>query len=113
MRDRSTGSPSDPAFFATDFLNYNVNRHNIWKRWFDGSGDPLPYTERDVRQVVWYTTPELPAHLVQPTFDVVGQWNEIFMQTVRELRGESPAHYADVECQTADRISSGRILRPP
>jgi hypothetical protein len=118
--DRSTGKPDDPAYFNTDFLNYNINRHNIWKQWFDKSGKPLPYADRKVRQVVWYTTPELPSHLIQPAFDVVGEWNEVFMQTVRRLRGEPLPSYPDVQCQTDDpdgycycqKDPSGAVIRP-
>jgi hypothetical protein len=119
--DRSTGDPSDPAYFYTDFLNYNINRHNLWKKWRDSDGKPLAYSDRDVRQIVWYTTPELPAHLVRPSFDVVGEWNEVFMSTVRTLRGEAPASYPEVDCQEDDPDgycycqkdpSSGQVLRP-
>jgi hypothetical protein len=119
--DRNTGSASDPAFFATDFLNYNVNRHNIWQSWRDSEGKPVPFGERRVRPVVWYSTPELPAHLVQPSFDVVGQWNEVFMETVRKLRGEALPRYPDVQCQSADPDGycycqkdpqSGDVIRP-
>lgn len=100
--DRSTGSPDDPAHGITDFRNYNVNRHNIWMQWHDDDGNPIPYKERKVRPIVWYTTPELPAHLVEPSFDLVGQWNEIFMGTVRRLRGEALPQYPEVECQRDD-----------
>lgn len=119
--DRSTGAPDDPAFFATDFLNYNVNRHNIWKRWRDEDGELLPFTEREVRPIVWYTTPELPSHLVRPSFDVVGEWNEVFMQTVRRLRGEALPRYPEVDCQTQDPDAycycqedprTGEVLQP-
>ncbi len=100
--DRSNGAPSDPAFGMTDFLNYNVNRHNIWMQWHDKRGAPIPYEDRKVRKIVWYTTPELPAHLVEPAFDTVSQWNEVLMETVRRLRGEKLPHYADVACQSDD-----------
>jgi len=100
--DRSTGTPDDPAQGQTDFLNYNVNRHNIWKQWHDEAGEPVPFTEREVRPVVWYTTPELPGHLVRPTFDVISQWNEVMMATVRTLRGQAPAVFADMDCQSDD-----------
>jgi len=100
--DRSTGKPDDPAFGITDFRNYNANRHNIWLQWHDADGKPIPYNERDVRKIVWYSTPELPAHLVQPSFDLVGQWNEKFMATVRTLRGEPLPVYPDVSCQQDD-----------
>jgi hypothetical protein len=120
VHDRSNGKPDDPAFFNTDFLNYNINRHNIWKQWADKAGKPIPYTDRDVRQVVWYTTPELPAHLVQPSMDVVGEWNAIMMETVRRLRGEELPHYPNVECQNEDpdgycycqKDASGKVLSP-
>ncbi|MET0386372.1 MAG: hypothetical protein ABW321_10460 [Polyangiales bacterium] len=97
--DRSTGDPADPAFGITDFRNYAVNRHNIWLQWHDDEGKSIPYTDRDVRKIVWYTTPELPAHLVQPSFDVVGQWNESFMKAVRQLRGQPLPIYPEVSCQ--------------
>lgn len=100
--DRSTGKPSDPAFGATDFLNYNVNRHNLWMQWHDDEGKPLPYDQREVRKIVWYTTPELPAHLVEPSLDAVSQWNEALMATVRRLRGQPLPTYPDVKCQPGD-----------
>jgi hypothetical protein len=100
--DRSNGDPSDPAFGMTDFLNYNANRHNIWQTWRDENDEPIPYEERDVRQIVWYTTPELPAHLVQPSYDLVAQWNESFMATVRHLRDQKLPTYGEVACQNDD-----------
>ena len=98
------GTPDDPAFFYTDFLNYNVNRHNIWKQWYaTKDGKPIAVQgPRTCAQIVWYTTPELPAHLVQPSMDVVGEWNEVLMETVRRLRGEELPRYPDVDCQTDD-----------
>jgi hypothetical protein len=104
--DRSTGSPDDPAWFGTDFLNYAINRYNLWKQWWTedtaGNRTPIPFTDREVRQVVWYTTPELPAHLVKPSFDLVGQWNEILMETVRASRGQALPVYNRRDCQTTD-----------
>jgi hypothetical protein len=100
--DRSTGKPDDPAHGITDFRNYNMNRHNIWMKWQHDDGTPIPYAEREVRKIVWYNTPELPAHLVQPSFDVVGRWNEVFMSTVRRLRGQPQPSYPTVACQKTD-----------
>ncbi len=99
--DRST-DPDDPAYFETDFLNYNINRHNIWYAWRDEAGEPIPFAERTVRPILFYTTPELPAHLVEPSFEVVGRWDEVFMQTVRTLQDRAPAVYPEVACQTDD-----------
>jgi hypothetical protein len=126
----------DPTWGFTDFSNRATNRHNIWRNWWrrDASGQivrdesgrpvPLPYNERRVRPIVWYTTPELPAHLVRAAFDTVGQWNEVLMTTVRQLRGQQPAVYARVSCQNTDPsaycycqcnpedVEAGRECRP-
>ncbi len=97
--DRST-SPDDPFYGGTDFLNYNINRHNIWMEWTDGAGNLLPFAERRVRPIVWYMTSEMPGHLVKPSLDLTSSWNELFMSTVRNLRGEAPAVYPRVQCQS-------------
>lgn len=99
--DRST-SPDDPAYAETDFLNYSVNRHNIWYDWRDEEGAPIPHAERRVRPIVFHTTPELPAHLVEPSFEVIARWDAVFMATVRRLQGSAPAVYPDVACQRDD-----------
>ncbi|MEM8606833.1 MAG: hypothetical protein AAGF92_06995 [Myxococcota bacterium] len=99
--DRSDGA-DDPAFFSTDFLNYNINRHNIWYDWWDEDGDPVPHADRRVRPIIFYTTPELPAHLVGTSFEVASRWDEVFMQTVRRLQGRPDASYPDVACQDTD-----------
>jgi hypothetical protein len=99
--DRSTG-PDDPAYFETDFLNYSINRHNIWYDWYDEEGNTVPYADRRVRPIVFYTTPELPAHLLETSFEVAARWDEVFMQTVRRLQGRPAAVYPEVACQTDD-----------
>jgi hypothetical protein len=99
--DRSLDA-NDNAYFQTDFLNYSINRHNIWRDWHDEAGNPIPYTERPVRQIVWYTTPELPAHLVKPSMAIASAWNEPVMATVRALRGQEAAVYPRQNCQTAE-----------
>ncbi|MEM9190616.1 MAG: hypothetical protein AAGF12_15630, partial [Myxococcota bacterium] len=98
---------NDPAYFGTDFLNYNLNRHNIWRDWYeDGDGPvedrPTPYADRRVRQIVWYSTTDMPAHLMKPNFEIAGTWNEVLMQTVRNARNEPVPRYARQACQVAD-----------
>jgi hypothetical protein len=99
--DRRTAA-DDPGFRQTDFLNYNINRHNIWRNWVDEAGEPVPYADREVRPIVWYSTQELPAHLVKPSYELVSEWNRVLMGTVRTLRGEESAQYPEVQCQTED-----------
>ncbi len=96
--DRST-SETDPAWLRSDLMNYNANRQNLWWDWHDEAGEPLPYAERRVRPQVWVNTPELPAHLVEPSMDLVNRWNEVFMSTVRNLRGQPEPGFPDVSCQ--------------
>jgi len=99
--DRSIAA-DDPAYGYTDFKNYSALRHNLWKQWRDAEGNPVPYVDRDVRQVVWYSSHELPAHLVKPSFALVGEWNAAFMSTIRNQRAQADAFYPRVACQTAD-----------
>ena len=110
--DRST-DPTDPAYFETDFLNYSINRHNIWYDWHDEEGDPIPHADRRVRPILFYTTPELPAHLVEPSFEVAARWDEVFMQTVRTLQGRPSAVYPDLACQTNDPDAYCSCVRDP
>lgn len=99
--DRSN-APDDPAHGGTDFRNNNINRLNLWRRTRNDAGELLPYAEREVRPVVYHTTPELPAHLVEPSFELTGRWNESFMGLVRHLREQPEARYPDVPCQQLD-----------
>jgi len=110
--DRSDG-PGDPAFFATDFLNYNVNRHNLWYDWQDEDGEAIPHAARRVRPLIFYTTPELPAHLVEPSFEVIERWNQVFMATVRRLQGRPEAVYPEVACQDVDPDDYCACVRDP
>lgn len=118
-----TYEAGDPSYGFTDFTNQSTNRHNIWMQWYRhepgpdgvvGTGDdvvvrddegrpvPLPYDERTVRPIVWYTSSELPAHLLKASFETVGEWNSVFMTTVRQLRGDALPSYPAEPCQDED-----------
>lgn len=117
--DRMTAA-DDPYFGYTDFLNYAINRHNMWMQWTRTDGTAIPYSERQVRPIVFYITSEMPAHLVKPTFDFMSEWNATLMTTVRSLRGQANPTYPTMECQTArpddycfcQADSDGTILNP-
>lgn len=108
--DRSR-SADDPAFFDTDFANYNANRHNIWREWNDEAGNPIPYTERRVRPIVWYTSHEMPAHLMEPGFHLVSRWNEVYMRMVRLQRGQALPELPRISCQEEDPNAECFCLR--
>lgn len=96
-------SAADPAMGVTDFRNLNINRHNIWREWFNEETDEaIPFSERRVRPIVYYATSELPAHLVQPSMAIVAEWGTVFMNLVRSLRGEALVEYPEVACQSED-----------
>ncbi|MFK7991943.1 MAG: hypothetical protein AB8I08_38355 [Sandaracinaceae bacterium] len=111
--DRSNRA-GDPSFGVTDFTNQSANRHNIWRNWYqrdaageimtDDNGQPMltPYAERETREIVWYTSSEVPAHLVKPSYELVAEWNAVFMNTARQLQGRESPLYATVSCQDED-----------
>ncbi|MCB9593705.1 MAG: hypothetical protein H6719_13310 [Sandaracinaceae bacterium] len=130
--DRSSDA-EDPSYGFTDFTNQSANRHNIWADWWqrDAEGNvmldangrrmQLPYTERQTRPIRWYTSREVPAHLVKPSYELVGEWNETLMSTVRQLRGQALPEYRPVACQTEDpggycycqnHPDTGEVLNP-
>ncbi|MEM6954142.1 MAG: hypothetical protein AAF645_00600 [Myxococcota bacterium] len=101
--DRASSSDaSDTQQGFTDFRNYSVNRHNIWRDWTDEAGNVLPFTERRTRPLVYYTSTELPAHLVRPSYDLSGAWSQVFMRLVRNLRGQQDMVIPRQNCQTED-----------
>jgi len=111
--DRSSDA-DDTSYGVTDFTNQSANRHNIWYDWFQRDGDgnilrdeagrplPMPYGDRRVRPILWYTSSEVPAHLMRPSYELVAQWNETLMAMVRQQRGTEPPQYSPQACQTED-----------
>jgi hypothetical protein len=120
-----THEAGDPSFGFTDFTNQSANRHNIWRNWFqrDGSGEIVRHEngepvlldprDREVRPIVWYNTRELPAHLLRPAFEVTGEWNNVFMSTVRQVRGQDVPVYPPRECQSEDPGGACYCQRDP
>jgi hypothetical protein len=109
-----THEAGDPSWGETDFTNQSANRHDIWMQWFqhdadgnilrdaDGRPLPLPYAERETREIRWYTSREVPAHLVKSSYEIVGEWNHTLMTLVRALKGQAAPEYASIPCQTDD-----------
>jgi len=82
-----SSDPGDPQREVTDAWNTTINRHNIWRQWFDADGNRLPYTDRDIRPIAYYTTSDMPYHQIKSSFQIASDWNVIFMEMVRRLRG--------------------------
>ncbi len=92
----------DIAWGDTDFSNYGAFRFNIWHQWRDAAGNAIPYASRTVRPIHWFTSRELPAHLVMPAFQSVNEWNGVLMGVVRQRRGQALPTFPRLNCQTTD-----------
>ncbi|GEM_PF-1065816 len=98
-----------------------ANRHNLWSTWLarDDSGAPLcvlgdvespcssfsvddgaepvelPYSDRQVRQIVYHLSPDFPEDLRDAAQVLAEQWNAPFRDTVNELRRWECLAHAD------------------
>ena len=83
------------GFFWTDRMVYDaqtgireqateryINRHNMWERWWDDAGEPIPVAERTLRPIVFHLNQEFPTDLLAVAVEVADQWNEAFSQAV-------------------------------
>jgi hypothetical protein len=110
----------DIAWGETDFRNYAAYRFNLWHQWRDQAGNAVPYADRTVRPIHWFTSRELPAHLVMPAFQSVSEWNNVLMGVVRRRRAQALPTYPRVSCQTDDPAGycycqddgTGTVLNP-
>lgn len=46
----------------------------------------LPLSQRTIREVPYYLSPGYPRYLLRSAFELVGQWNEVFMRGSRSLQ---------------------------
>jgi hypothetical protein len=90
------------GFFWADRLTYDghegireqnkkrfLTRYNLWKNWFDASGAPVPFSEREIRPVVYYVNRDFPSDLKEVAMNVADQWNDIFVDVVK-AQGKDP-----------------------
>ncbi|MCB9633192.1 MAG: zinc-dependent metalloprotease [Sandaracinus sp.] len=56
----------------------------------------IPVADRAIRQVVYHLNDGYPAYLVKPAFEVMGNWNEVFMRGWRATRGEELPNFGAV-----------------
>ncbi len=64
----------------------------------------IPLEDREVRPVTYHLNEGFPPHLVRAAFQVMGDWNEVFMRGWRVTRGAALPDYSDVRiaCQNDD-----------
>jgi hypothetical protein len=73
-----------------------LDRHNIWQRWVDDAGDPIPPAEREVRPIVYYLNADWPAELRGVAEAVAAEWNDALRAAVKADTGWSDATTPDV-----------------
>ena len=99
------------GFFWTDRMTYDpkkgiieqgkerfINRHNLWKTWWDAEGNSIPYAQRQLRPIVYHVNRDFPADLKATARKVADQWNVVFTDAVKAL-GHTPAGDAFILCQ--------------
>ncbi len=84
-----TDDPSDPSYGETSFWHHNATVFNIWQQHHDADGNVLPYSERQPRHIAWVTSPEMPRWLLRPSFAILAEWNEVYANMFRSVRGEA------------------------
>ncbi len=83
------------GFFTTDRLVYDskngireqekkryLNRHNMWKKWYDADGHLIPASQRELRPIVYYVNREMPEDLKPMAQAVADKWNKVFDDVV-------------------------------
>ncbi len=62
----------------------------------------VPMEDRQTREVAYYLSPGYPAYLTRSAFELVGQWNEVFMRGSRALHDRQPPSGPPIDCQSGD-----------
>lgn len=64
------------------FKKRYLNRHNLWKKWYDEDGNLIPVAERELRPIVYFANREMPEDIKPMTQKVADQWNGVFNDVV-------------------------------
>jgi len=73
-----------------------IARFNLWRRSKGDDGKAIPYAQREVRPIVYYTGPGFPDDLYDGAEKVVREWNGAFKETVAALQGKTDKAVPDV-----------------
>ena len=65
-----------------------ANRWDMWQEWIlDDAGQPQ-YAEMQTKPIVYYISSDFPAVLMSGALDLQDQWNKLFVELVRDLKGD-------------------------
>ncbi len=98
------------GFFTSDRMTYDskegirqqskeryLTRHNLWKKWFDADGKPIPYADRELRPVVYFVNRDFPEDLKDIARNTADQYNDVFNDVVKAL-GHQPQGRTFILC---------------
>ncbi len=73
-----------------------IVRFNLWDKSIDAQGKEIPYAQRTVRPVVYYTNWDFPEDLKETAQEIANEWNAAFKGTVASLQGKPLDQVPDV-----------------
>ncbi|MFT7625155.1 MAG: hypothetical protein ACI9WU_004346, partial [Myxococcota bacterium] len=98
------------GYFVTDRINYDskegihqqkreryMNRHNLWKTWWDEAGNEIAPAQRVLRPIVYHVNVDFPDDLKGVARKVADQWNATFTDAVNAM-GHTPAGDVFILC---------------
>jgi Met-zincin len=90
---------------------YLINRWNLWERTKFKDGRDMPYSQRQVKPIVYYLSPGFPDALKASALRLADDWNTPFSETVAALRNErtASARVFEIRDNTYNVGSDGRI----
>ncbi len=99
------------GFFWTDRITYDpqegihehgkerhMNRHNLWKTWYDDDGNLLDPKDRELRPIVYHVNRDFPDDLRAVANKVADQWDDVFTDTVKAM-GHEPDGRVFILCE--------------
>jgi len=67
---------------------HQANRWDMWQEWIlDEQGNPQ-YDVMITKPIVYYLSQDFPAELMPGSLDLADQWNKLFVELVRDLKGD-------------------------
>lgn len=68
-----------------------ADRHELWRNSRDSSGNPLPYSARSLRSVVYALSENYPEEMLPVTEEIAADYDAAFKQVAAAARGQSLA----------------------
>ena len=88
---------------------YYADRFNLWQQSRTVDGEVIPFSDREIRPIVYHLSENFPTDLVESATEVAGWWNDAFKATLQSLRGDRDEHQAFVIAANTFTVDEGNI----